>query len=420
MTVRILDLYSGMGGLTLGFLLGLKDVSVIGLDIDKYAIETFNFNLNKFNAKGIVQDVLEWEPKGEYDMIVGGVPCQPYSIANTKKRGREHELYPTLPRFFDLVLNLEPKVFLMENVKGMISSRNRTFLESQIRRVENIYNVKYTVLNASHYGVPQRRERLFVLGIHRDLGITPSFPKQTHGEVERDTLNGHIYKWVTVREAIGDLLSIPVENYPKKLIQTNPKHGKPVDLDKPSRTVKVDGRGGDFTFDTILVPLDHVLTLKGGWTTSKSEWGSRVIPLDKPSYTITEKHRSGQLVEVPSESWLKKHPPVDPDKPSNAIASNTGKNKKWAHNSIIHNGKYRRLTVRECLRIQSFPDWWTFPDNVSISRRYKLVGEAVPPALSYRLAIHIGSLLNIGIKVPPKEEEWDLPFFKRMFRDLLD
>jgi len=71
------------------------------------------------------------------------------------------------------------------------------------------------------------------------------------------------------------------------------------------------------------------------------------------------------------------------------------------------------------MRLQSFPDWWRFPDHVSISKRYKLVGEAVPPALAYRLAIHIGKLLGWKTREPPKPEEWQLPYFNRTFQDFL-
>ena len=378
---KILDLYCGMGGLSLGFSLALKDVEILGLDIDKYAVTTYNHNLSKFNCKAIIQDVLKWEPSGEYDIIIGGSPCQPFSLANTKKRGKEHPLYPTFPRFFDVVLELKPKVFLLENVKGLTTRRHRPLLEEQLRRVEPYYNVRYQVLNAAYYGVPQRRERLFVLGIRRDLNVMPSFPSPSHAKEERSTLTGKLYKWVTVREAIGDLLLIPPTN-PQKLVYTPRQVERirreredttrhlarmefPDDLDGPSRTISSHTVEGTKR-ETIIIPVsEHVMTKKGGWDNPKSDWGSRILPRDEPSYTITEKHRSGQLVEVPSSAWLRKHPPVEPNMPSNAITSNTGKNKKWVHNSIVEGGRYRRLTVRECLRLQSFPDWWTFPDNIS-------------------------------------------------------
>jgi len=429
MQIRILDLYCGMGGLSLGFALAIEGAEILGLDIDRDAVTTYNHNLNRFNARAMVQDVLKWEPEGEFDAVIGGSPCQPFSLAvNPRygKVGKTHPLYPTFPRFFDIVLALRPKVFLLENVKGLITKRHRHLLDEQLARVEPYYNVKFQVLNVAYYGVPQRRERLFVLGIRRDLGIQPSLPKPTHAEEERATLAGRLFRWVTVREAIGDLLEIPpqglvlthkrsltgrviegtwrpvftseepsftvtdsgirilspeqVERIRKEREDTSrhfARMGFPDSLDEPSRTISSHTVEGTKR-ETIVIPLtEHVMTEKGGWDSPKSDWGSRVIDVGKPSYTITEKHRSGQIVSV----------------------------------------AYRRLTVRECLRLQSFPDWWAFPNSISISKRYKLVGEAVPPILAYRIAVYIAKLMGWGTREPPKPEEWNLPYFYRAFAD---
>lgn len=350
--MKILDLYSGMGGLSLGFLLAIDGAETLGLDIDRDAVATYNLNLSSRGGKAITQDVLKWTPQGEYDAVIGGAPCQPFSIANNKKINRSHPLFPTFPRFFDIVLTLEPDLFLLENVKGLLMKRNKHFLDEQLKRLEGKYIVKYEVLNSAYYGVPQRRQRLFVFGIRRDLGIQPSFPQETHTESN----------WVTLREAIGDLMMIPptpdiifrpeqVERIRRERMNTRGIHWGtmefPDSIDKPARTLS-----------------SH--TIEG----TKRE--TFVIP----AYTITEKHRSGQLVE----------------------------------------GVYRRLTVREALRIQSFPDWWRFPDSVSTSKKYKLVGEAVPPLLAYKLAIHIAKLMNWKTRQPPKPEEWNIPYFKHAFQ----
>jgi site-specific DNA-cytosine methylase len=151
----------------------------------------------------------------------------------------------------------------------------------------------------------------------------------------------------------------------------------PDSLDKPARTLSSHTIEGTKR-ETFVIPTEHVMTPGGGWDNPKSEWGSRIMRLDNPAYTITEKHRSGQLVE----------------------------------------GIYRRLTVREALRIQSFPDWWRFPESISISKKYKLVGEAVPPLLAYKLAIHIAKLMDWKTRQPPKPEEWNIPYFKHAFNTL--
>jgi DNA (cytosine-5)-methyltransferase 1 len=320
--------------------------------------------------------------------------------------------------------------------------------------VKNDYALDYRVLNAAFYGVPQRRERLIVIGIRRDLGKRPEFPKETHSAGS----------WVVLKEAVGDLLETTPAVVAGKIEQTayQKKH-PPLSLEEPSRTVSSHFAktsrdalvpvpdhlliSGDSTFDMILVPIesprelrfvllrgeqaerirrereefdlhrhwgkmefpdsldkpsrtisshaiegtkretivlplvpDHVMTPSGGWANRKSDWGSRVMRLESPAYTITEKHRSGQLVPVHGEG-----------------------------------SAFRRLTVRECMRIQSFPDWWIFPEGVSVSRKYKLVGEAVPPILAYRLAVALGTTLGLEVNLNPKKEDWQLPYFERAF-----
>jgi len=465
-------------------------------------------------------EVYNLEVEEDNSYTVWGVAvhnCQPYSLANTRKRGKDHELYPTLPRFFDIVLELKPKAFLMENVKGLVTARHKPLLNEQLKRVEGEYVIKHQVLNAAYYGVPQRRERLFVLGIRKDLGATPSFPPPTHGEEEKVTLAGKLYRWVTVREAIGDLLLVPPQGlvlthkrsltervvegtwrptftseepsftvtdsgirvlnpeqverikreredtsrhlakmeFPDSLdepsrtvsshtvegtkretivvpvptehvganVKTNVANPKgsgdaskvPNRLDLPAKTVLKGGGSGGAIPPLVELPTEHVMTEKGGWDSPKSDWGSRVMDADRPSYTVTEKHRSGQLVPVPptaEEGMGRSSPALVAD----ARIYATGRRE---HGTDAEKGCYRRLTVRECLRLQSFPDWWSFPQGVSTSRKYKLVGEAVPPSLAYRLAVHVGRLMGWEAREPPKPEEWQLPYFKRMFADYL-
>lgn len=443
--VRMLDLYCGMGGLSLGFALALEGTEILGLDIDRYAVATYNHNLSGFNCRAEVQDVLRWEPSGEWDVVMGGSPCQPFSLANTRKRGRNHPLYPTFPRFFDVVLELRPKVFLLENVKGLLTKRHRPLLEEQLKRVEPYYRIRCQVLNSAHYGVPQRRERLFVLGIRKDLGVAPSFPNPTHAEEERATLVGRLYRWVTVREAIGDLLTMPPSN-PQKLVYTPDqigralrfRRGKLDSLDEPSRVVKVDGRGGDKTNDAIVVPVltpeqaERIRREREDTSRHRAKMG---FPddLDKPSRTVSSHTVEGtkrETIVLPvteheakvyrmdfSPRSLNKHRPQELDSPSSTVRATFHKIPPDATVRAGAAGRYRRLTVRECLRLQSFPDWWSFPRGVSTSRKYRLVGEAVPPALAYRLAIRVGRIMGWGAREPPKPEDWDLPYFHRLFQD---
>jgi len=389
--ISVLDLYCGMGGLSLGFVLALG-ARITGLDIDKWAVETYNLNLGRFGCEAVVQDVLKWAPEGEFDIVVGGSPCQPFSVANTVKRGEDHPLFPTFPRFFDVVLELRPKAFLMENVKGLTTKTFSRYLVQQLSRMQG-YCVRYAVLNVADYGVPQRRERLFVVGIRKDLNVNFEFPKPTHAREEYVNLNGNrVRKWVMLREAIGDIIHLPpgkakmvgkqktgtipfmdsagrVIELPWSLYQK--KHPL-LDPDKPSYTLY--SHMAKSSRDALLPVSEHITTDLDPLRVWGSDWGVRVMDVDSPANTITEKHRSGQLLPV----------------------------------------VYRRLTVRECLRIQSFPDWWRFPNGCPVSRRYRLVGEAVPPILAYRLAVTIGRALGLEVRGVTRDE-WPIPYFDRAF-----
>lgn len=460
---KILDLYCGIGGLSLGFLLGVRSADVVGLDIDRYAVETYAHNLGRFGAKAQVRDVLGWDPRGDYDLVMGGSPCQPFSLANTKRKGGDHPLYPTFPRFFDVVLALRPKAFLLENVKGLVTRRHRPLLEGQLARVRDRYAVAWRVLNAAHYGVPQRRERLFILGVRRELGIAPSFPAPTHAERETKTLDGGVLRrWITVREAIGDLLSIPPAG-PSETARPSKtwlrKHRPLEDLGSPAPTV-VPKAGADSArycrpLVPVLVPVaDHEVKaysmrfseeslrkhppqrLDGPSSTVRATFWKvppdATLPVivvragrddvreyrDSPSPTLMDIGASGPrqgrpLVLDYRVTW-KDMEPMDTDGPSRTLTTDIARNVKRPHNPIFDGVAYRRLTVRECLRLQSFPDWWTFPEGVSTSRKYRLVGEAVPPVLAYRLATHIAKLLGWETR-EPEEGEWALPYFHRAF-----
>jgi len=369
---KILDLYCGMGGLSLGFALALEEPEIIGYDIDSHAVETYNLNLSKFECKGRVMDLLKGEPERECDMIMGGVPCQPFSIANVSKCGEDHELYPTFPRFFDIILEAKPKAFMMENVKGLVSKRHYRLFDKQLSRLKDLYRVEWKVLDAADYGVPQRRERLIVIGIRKDLRVIPSFPLESHRQKPQVTLDGRrLRKWISIREAIGDLLNNNDGEETVSLPPDTPFQRKhpPLKLDEPSRAV-----------------ISHV---------AKSP-RNLLLP---------------EIIVKARKEDIRRYR----DCPSPTIANIGAGGPRYGRPLVLDGARYRRLTVKECLRLQSFPDWWTFPESVSKSRRYKLVGEAVPPILAYKLALHLAKLLGWRTREPPKPEEWDLPYFHKAF-----
>jgi DNA (cytosine-5)-methyltransferase 1 len=317
-----------MGGFSLGFVLALEDTSAYGIDIDRYAVETYNLNLGRFNCRAERADLLVWEPDGkDFDIIIGGSPCQPFSTANRYNMGAKHPLFPTFRRYFELVGAVFPRVFVFENVTGLLRPRFRVLLEAHLSRLARDYHIKYGIFNAADYGVPQTRLRVIVIGIRRDERAEFVFPAPTHSE------SGKPAKWVGAKEAL-------------------------------------EGLENDFIYTAAAL----------GYSDRES-----IRSADKPIFTILTKFSGTKVICL-----------------------------------VWSSGRIKKLGSREGMRFQSFPDWWRFPETVSETRRMRLVGEAVPPILAYRLAIAVGKALGIRTREPPREEEWDLPYFRRAFADYFD
>jgi DNA (cytosine-5)-methyltransferase 1 len=343
--IRILDLFCGMGGLSLGFAAVFRNCEIRGFDINKWAVWTYNINLNKFNCRASVQNLLRWEPDSHYNIIVGGSPCQPFSSATAKeKQGEKHHYFPTLRRYYELVEIIKPEIFIMENVKGLVSRNFCHYLTQELDRVRDEYVIKYRVLNSADFGVPQKRERLIVLGVRKELFRDFDFPKPTHQ-------NSHI----SIKEALHDIIDFPLLNF--RIDELN----KYTETDNSILIMDIDGK-------------------------------------------IRKKRMS---------NFIKHHRPMDPDKPSKTLLT---KPDIFLIPVVKQNGitVYRELTIREFLRIQTFPDWWEYPKNCSISERYKLIGEAVPPIFAYRLAENAARILGIKPEKPEKQI-FDLPFFDKIF-----
>lgn len=220
----VLDLFAGCGGLSLGFeSVGYKS---IGYEMDNAAVATYKKNL-KGDCFAIKLDIGFDYP--EASIIIGGPPCQPFSVGGHQK-GFE-DARDGFPIFIDAVKKLRPKVFMFENVRGLLYT-NKWYFDLVIKELQQLgYMIDYKLLNAVNYGVPQNRERLFVFG-HRAKFC---FPKPKH-------------KKVTVGEAIGDtMFTAPegskflttsmdkyVANYEKASFCINPRD---LYANKPARTL---------------------------------------------------------------------------------------------------------------------------------------------------------------------------------------
>jgi len=339
----VIDLFCGCGGLSSGFIEAGFDV-LLGIDNWTDAISTFE-STHK-NAKGIVADLFKETPQGiskmtgikGVDVLIGGPPCQGFSIAG--KRIIDDERNQLYKSFVNFVEFYQPKLFLMENVPNIISMGNGVVKDNIIEDFEDLgYKVVCKVLLASDYGVPQNRKRAFIIGTNNNRFF--EFPRPT------------TKKPISTKDAISDLSekSIPegskYQNDPKseyqKLMRKNSigiyNHAITNHSEQTKRIISLVPDGGNFK--DLPEDLRGIRNVNIAWTRLNS---------NKPSFTIDTGHR---------------------------------------HHFHY---KYNRVpTVRESARIQSFPDDIVFLG--SKTSQYKQVGNAVPPVLAKVLASEIKNYL---------------------------
>ncbi len=339
----VIDLFCGCGGLSYGFIEEGFDV-LLGIDNWKDAISTFE-NTHK-NAKGIVVDLFKETPNEiskqtsikDIDVIIGGPPCQGFSIAG--KRIIDDERNQLYKSFVSFVKYHQPKVFLMENVPNIVSMGKGVVKDSIIEDFVKLgYTVVYKVLLASDYGVPQNRRRAFFVGTKNNKEFI--FPEPT-------TKNP-----ISAKDAISDLSEKSLIDGTK--YETEPKS-------EYQKLIREKSKG----------IYNHEITLHSEQTTSIIS----LVPDGGNYKNLPEELRKTRNVNI---AWTR----LNSEKPSFTI--DTG------HRHHFHY-KYNRVpTVRESARIQSFPDTFIFLG--SKTSQYKQVGNAVPPILAKVLAKEIKKYL---------------------------
>lgn len=264
--MRMMDLFSGAGGLSLGLeRAGFESVMAVEWDAD--ASETYSREFPHSNLiHGAIQDIDFRSWVGHVELLAGGPPCQPFS--NGGKRLAQQDSRDMLPEFLRVVRQMLPPMFLMENVAGLVQGRRRAYFDAVRWEFEKLgYTVTLAVLNAADYGVPQKRVRLFVVG---SLIGTFAFPKPTHGTPSQP----HI----PVSFAIDGNRVIGEANPSKVTYAKNPDlrpspydghlfngGGRPLHLKRPAPTILASAGGNKTHFiDTYnLVPGYHRSLVEG-------------------------------------------------------------------------------------------------------------------------------------------------------------
>lgn len=248
--MRVVSLFCGAGGLDLGFIQAGHEV-VWASDIDEHAVETYKHNIGNHVHQADIREV-DATSIPDCDMVVGGFPCQGFSVANMGRSASDsrNQLYLELLR---VIREKAPSFFVAENVKGLLSLEKGKVFEAIIGDFSSLgYVVSHRVLNAADYGVPQKRERLIIVGVRNDVGFDFRFPDQTHASPDRAPLLG-LRPWVSIGEALAHIPEpeeaphIPNHTYSKYKLRFNGYLGhRRIDPTKPAPTVTArgDNKGG--------------------------------------------------------------------------------------------------------------------------------------------------------------------------------
>ena len=212
---------------------------IFALDKDKKAVETYNKNFKICAVANDIEDI-DCNKIGHTDLIVGGFPCQSFSTVNPSKDPYDErgQLYKHMARFLK---EKKPKAFIAENVKGMLVLKKGSIFSKIVNEFLLAgYKIEYKLLNAADYGIPQKRQRVFIVGVRDDLNMSFKFPESTHSEIP----SGKIKKWV----GIGNIIKSLVPEDPKyyfsqravdgmKKAKNNMKRGLWQNLEQPCLTI---------------------------------------------------------------------------------------------------------------------------------------------------------------------------------------
>ncbi len=222
--VAVLDLFAGAGGLALGF--EAQGFETLGFEMDRDCCLTYNKNLRGHCVEGRITTETKF-PKA--DVIIGGPPCQPFSVRG-KQKGTQ-DVRNGFPAFIQAVRKIKPKIFLIENVKGLLY-KNKPYLESVLRELRNLgYDVQCGLFNAVDYGVPQNRERVIIVG-HKGGFLFPE--KLENKFTAGEALGGLAFAIPADAKFLTPSMDAYVAQYEAKSFCRTPRD---LHLDKPARTL---------------------------------------------------------------------------------------------------------------------------------------------------------------------------------------
>lgn len=351
--LNVLDLFCGCGGLSKGF--SLAGFNIIGgVDFNKDAIATFNYNFKQ--AKGVCCNITDLKVKQiekyfgnikKIDVIIGGPPCQGFSSANRNKLEDDprNKLFFEFVKFVDII---KPKAVVIENVRGIVN-QNNGYAKDKIYEIfgKRGYNVTHKILDASDYGVPQKRLRNFFV-------ITKN-KKFDFSNIRK------INKKVTVKDALCDLYSLEKVDSDIKVIDKNYMS---------MYSKKMNNADGTIYNHDVIYPA-KIVQKRISCVKQGENW--QAIPKELFQNQRNNRHSSA-------------YKRLNEDEVS--VTIDTGN----SHSNYFHPLYNRIPTVREAARIQSFPDNFIFLG--SRTSQYRQVGNAVPPLLAKAIANELLEVLK--------------------------
>lgn len=411
---KAISLFSGAGGMDLGIINAGFDI-VWANDFEKDAVESYRKNIGEHIFCGDIKkinpnDIARNEK--EIDLIIGGFPCQGFSVAN-KNRGKKddrNELYKEMLRFIEAK---KPKFILAENVKGLLTIHNGKVIELIKADFEKLgYKTDIKLLNAADYGVPQQRERIIIIG--NRIGVENKFPEITHADlypgeenynnIDKKYEKSKLSKYNTVEESISFLSDVPLQN--NMINNYNIINGEKIYNHIANTSVKDTFWGRKY-----YVNQHDICDYLKYWR-NKSKWTTKKID-EHFGYKHTAGHwfrkdnKSGSIPK-PSDWWELKRILKFDDKYDKEVTEFIEKPIKFeqslritnwnrASDTItattpeIHINKERRLSVRECALLQTFPNNFIF--HGSLNSMYRQIGNAVPVLLAEKIGEEIYNLL---------------------------
>jgi DNA (cytosine-5)-methyltransferase 1 len=347
---RFVSLYSGAGGLDQGFV-DAGFVSIWANDFDPDAVETYRENIGAHIHLGDVSEALDFDSLKSLapDVVIGGPPCQGFSVAGHMKPDDPRSKH--VSRFMDIVGELSPDAFVMENVAALALNRRWESLLDRLKRKARRqgFRVRTFVLNASHYEVPQARLRMFLVGVKETVPVKPK-------PVTDDAPP-------TVGNVLAELPAFGSPGNDSLCTARVTPARKPVLRRSPFAGMLFNGKGR---------PLD--LTRPAG-TLPASMGGNRTPIIDQ---WLIDGHSEVAWVVGYHSRLMSGRPPV----------------KRIPK-------RMRRLTVEEAAALQTFPEWWKFSGRRSA--QYRQIGNAVPPKLAFHVAASVRNAL--GLDQPSAELE---------------